>query len=166
MRLLFFVLALITCMGAFDPVFAQVPPLPQAGNVGAAGAGMATVVSADVTPAVDRTGKIALVAGIIVTMLTQLMKSSAFGGWLKTVDRQKRILVPIGLSALSGLLTQWLTGMCWQDACWTAAETAGMSILAAEGVLASWMGLRTGDGVPKTPSVEPTPPTPTTPSAT
>jgi hypothetical protein len=150
MRTLVFLLTLVALMGAADLVVAQTPGvLDMAGNFIPAKGTVGAVMSADVTPAVERTGKIAMLAGLLVTLLTQLMRSSAFGGMMSKMPRRKRILVPIGLSAVAGLLTAWLGGISWQDAAWTALETAALSVFAAEGLLAGVAGLRGGEAAPK-----------------
>jgi hypothetical protein len=159
MRTIVFLLSVAFLLGPAGLVLADTPGVLNAAGDFIPAKVAGAVMTADVTPAIERTGKIAMVAGLLVTLLTQLMRSSAFGGLMQRLPRRKRILVPIGLSAVSGLLTSWLTGMNWQDATWTAVETAAMSVFAAEGILAGAAGLRGGEALPKAPTTSPDAPT-------
>jgi hypothetical protein len=111
--------------------------------------------------------KAATVAGLIVTLLVQLLKSSAFGGWIRTIDRRKRILVPLALAATVGVVGPWLGIVGWEDAAKLACETAAVSVFAGEAVISQLMGQRTGEAVaaPAPAPSAPEAPTPTAPPA-
>lgn len=110
--------------------------------------------------------KVAAVAGVIVTFICQCLRSGAFGAQVQRLPRRWRILVPLGLAAVVGVVGPWLGVADWEDGFKLALETAAMSVLTAEVVLANALGLRTGEAAkapaaaPAAPPAEPMPPAP------
>lgn len=97
------------------------------------------------TVGVPATGRFAVIAGIFVGLLVQLMKSSAFAGWMKTVDRRYRIAVPMFLSAVVACAGPWLNIVGWEDAVYAGITAFGTSVgVMGELVFSSAMGIRTG----------------------
>lgn len=85
-----------------------------------------------VIPTAQRMGGWAAVAGFVIFILTQLQKTPAFGAWLQKVPRALRILLPLVLSAICGLLASWLDGMDIKHAAMTAFYTLASAVLQAE----------------------------------
>lgn len=112
------------------------------------------------------TEKAAPIAGLIVTFVTQMLRSSAFSGWVTTLPRRQRILVPLGLSAVVAVVGPWLGIVGWDDAVKLGLETAASSVFLAEVVIANALGQRTGEAPAKAAAASPSDPLPPSPPAT
>jgi len=125
-HLLFFLVLLGALFGAAPAVWAS----PD---------GAALVDVTEVVTAVDSGSAIAIVAACIMVVVN-LFKAPWMGGLVKKIPARWRVVVPIALGAIAGILSDVMLGMSWGHALMIGLFSGPTAVFAHEAVVEALLG--------------------------